>query len=378
MIAKTEQRMRRGETEVIRCIGPILDRAMKVGLKERKVMKNEKRSSIVLECPICNEKHEFEEQIRLDKTIIKGVIVEYEEVYFACNKYDEENEFVNGKMMNANLLRARNEYRRKMGLLTSDEIVAIREKYGLSQVDLSNLLGWGEVTISRYESKAIQDEPYDNILREIRDNPLRAFSYLEKNKEKLGDKYSEIKSRVLKCIDAYDLSRQALEDEYVRYESMEEYNGNQRLDVDKLENMINFFASKMKGLYKVKLMKLLWYADSLNYKLHQCSMSGLVYTHYTMGALPKGHHKILGLKNINVKEEYESPEVVKYHILPNGRFDESVFTEGELHILNRVVNKFKYMKVNEIVEYMHEETAYIETQPDELIPFALAKEIREF
>lgn len=341
-------------------------------------MRIEEKRVVVLECPICDERHEFEEKVRTKKTIVKGELVEYDEVYFACNKFDEENEFANGKMMNANLLRARNAYRRKVGLLTSDEIVAIREKYGLSQVDLSNLLGWGEATISRYESKAIQDEPYDNILREIRNNPLRAFAYLEKNKEKLGVKYSEIKSRILNCIDAYDLNRQALEDEYVRYETMEEYNGNQRLDIDKLENMINFFASKMKGLYKVKLMKLLWYADSLSYKLNQCSMSGLVYSHYAMGALPKGHYKILGLRNVNVKEEYESSEVVKYHILPNDCFDESIFTEDELRILNRVVNKFKYMKVNEIVEYMHEEAAYIETQPDELIPFALAKKIREF
>lgn len=50
-----------------------------------------------------------------------------------------------------------------MGLLTSDEIVAIRESYGLSQVDLAKLLGWGEATISRYESKAIQDEAYRKI-----------------------------------------------------------------------------------------------------------------------------------------------------------------------------------------------------------------------
>ena len=341
-------------------------------------MGSEKRRTVVLECPICNERHEFEEKFRMDETIIKGELVEYEEVYFACEKYDEENEFANGKMMNANLLRARNAYRKKMGLLTSDEIVAIREMYGLSQVDLSNLLGWGEATISRYESKAIQDEPYDNILREIRDYPLRAIAYLEKNKEKLGAKYSEIKSRILNCIDENDLNRQALEDEYVRYESMAEYNGNKKLDVEKLEHMINFFASKLKGLYKVKLMKLLWYADSLSYKLHQCSMSGLVYSHYVMGALPKGHHKILGLGNINVKEEYETPETVKYHILPSDSFDESVFTEDELRVLNRVVDKFKYMKVTEIVEYMHQEIAYVETQPDELIPYELAKEIRAF
>lgn len=86
--------------------------------------------TIILECPICNERHEVEEKVRMDKIIIKGVLVEYEEVYFVCDKYDEENEFANGNMMNANLLRARNAYRKKKGLLTSNEIVVIREKSG--------------------------------------------------------------------------------------------------------------------------------------------------------------------------------------------------------------------------------------------------------
>lgn len=67
-------------------------------------------------------------------------------------------------MENGNLLNARNSYRRAHDLLTSDQIVAIRELYGLSQVDLAKLLGWGEATISRYESKAIQDEAYDTML----------------------------------------------------------------------------------------------------------------------------------------------------------------------------------------------------------------------
>lgn len=87
---------------------------------------------------------------------------------------------------NENLLNARNEYRKAHGLLTFNDIVAIREKYGLSQVDLAKLLGWGEATISRYESKAIQDDAYDNMLRIINDNPLAALDLLQKNGEQFA------------------------------------------------------------------------------------------------------------------------------------------------------------------------------------------------
>lgn len=43
-----------------------------------------------------------------------------------------------------------------------------------------------------------------------------------------------------------------------------------------------------------------------------------------------------------------------------------------------MIVKFKDYKAKEIIDYMHNEKAYIETKPGEIIPFSLAKEIREF
>ena len=133
-----------------------------------------------MDCPLCGKTHEVEERKRFATLIVKGEEVTYKErFYFCANANEDENEFETGSMTNTNLLNARNAYRVKRGLLTSDEIVAIREDYGLSQVDLARLLGWGEATISRYESKAIQDEAYDTMLRLIKDNPLIALEFKE-------------------------------------------------------------------------------------------------------------------------------------------------------------------------------------------------------
>ena len=136
---------------------------------------------VLMECPLCDKMHEVEERKRSATMIIKGEEVIYEEKYYYCENADvDENKFEIGSMTNENLLNARNAYRIKHSLLTSDEIVAIRENYGLSQVDLARLLGWGEATISRYESKAIQDDAYDIMLRLVRDNPLIALELLKK------------------------------------------------------------------------------------------------------------------------------------------------------------------------------------------------------
>ena len=169
-------------------------------MKELKLIKK-----IHMECPLCDKIHEVDEMERTTTLTIKGEKVIYNErFYFCANSDEDENEFETGGMMNKNLLNARNAYRKKKGLLTSDEIVAIRESYGLSQVDLAKLLGWGEATISRYESKAIQDEAYDMMLRLVKDDPLKAMELLKKNSNKFSEsKSKEIKKNIIKRINEY-------------------------------------------------------------------------------------------------------------------------------------------------------------------------------
>lgn len=337
---------------------------------------------IQTECPLCDKVHEIEKRTRIAKTIIKGEEVEYEEIYYFCQNSDEdENEFVTSKLENENLLNARNTYRQAHGLLTSDEIVAIRESYGLSQIDLAKLLGWGEATISRYESKAIQDEAYDNILRVIKENPLSAYEFLKKNSVKFsGLKKLGIKQKILDNLDSFGreyLKRQALESEYINYQEPCDANGFQELNIDKLESIVSYFADKVRNLYKVKLMKMLWYADSLFYKKNELSITGLVYSHEKMGALPIGHYRIVGLENIIMQEE-ESYDCTKYHFLPNEKLDLSNLSNDEIEILDMVIEKFKKYNSSDIVRYMHEETAYTRTKDGDIIPFSLAKEIRAF
>ncbi len=55
-----------------------------------------------------------------------------------------------------------------MGLLTSDEIIKIREKYGISQKEFSEVLGWGgRATITRYENHQVQDRVHDDVLKKL-------------------------------------------------------------------------------------------------------------------------------------------------------------------------------------------------------------------
>lgn len=83
------------------------------------------------------------------------------------------------------------EYKRKVGLLTSQEIKEIRLLRNLSQRELSLMLGLGEKTITRYENGAIQDRAYDILLRLIKDNRgyrlIKKINKASKQKENINE-----------------------------------------------------------------------------------------------------------------------------------------------------------------------------------------------
>lgn len=358
-----------------------------LGVQSKKTEVNdfleELHKKVHMNCPLCGKTHEVEERKRFTTMTLKDEEVTYEErFYFCANSDEDENEFETGAMTNENLLNARNAYRIKHGLLTSDEIVSIRESYGLSQVDLARLLGWGEATISRYESKAIQDEAYDTMLRLVKDNPLQALEFLKKNADKFSNiKRREIHSRIIEKLDAYGkeyLTRRALEGEYANFEEPSDSNGFRTLDIDKIEAIISYLAERMSSLYKVKLMKMLWYSDVLAFIKNGCAMTGMVYRHEAMGALPIGHYSLMNLEKLNVQEEVSDNYGSMLHIYPSKNMDYSILSDDEKTILDKVVAKFKYYKAKEIIAYMHEEKAYTETASGEIIPFSLAKETRIF
>jgi|SRR5450432_2406160 len=72
-------------------------------------------------------------------------------------------------------------YRRKHGLLSADEIRALRERFELTQSELAHLLHLGANTISRWESgRNVQTEAMEMLLRLIRDLP-GSIDYLRRH-----------------------------------------------------------------------------------------------------------------------------------------------------------------------------------------------------
>lgn len=57
-------------------------------------------------------------------------------------------------------------YRRKHGLLTEDEIRALRKQLGMSQVAFARFVGVSPVAVKRWETGQVQEAIYDRAMRE--------------------------------------------------------------------------------------------------------------------------------------------------------------------------------------------------------------------
>lgn len=339
--------------------------------------------SVQMDCPYCNKIHTVEKRKRIAGAYIKDTAISYDEIYYFCPECaaDDENEFVPGGVMSANLLCARDAYRKQAGLLTSKEISSIRSQYGFSQSDFALLLGLGEITITRYESKSIQDEPYDQLMRIVGNDPAFAYECLKKHRSSFTDeKYAALRARIQSQIDLVgvdSIKAQEIKACYAKYDEPSDLNGNRILNIDKLGAMIAFFARSCENLYKVKLMKLLWYADARAFQLYGKSISGLVYQHQTYGALPLASREIIYLPTVTVQEE-ESGDMTHYHIFPKDDLQISSLSPDEIHVLQKTADRFKATNAAQIVACMHKEDAYAKTEMYQIIPFSLCRTLRAF
>jgi putative zinc finger/helix-turn-helix YgiT family protein len=310
--------------------------------------------------------------VQVDETnVFKDVSVDYVAEYYYCERSEEL--YMDEKMMSLNDIKMKDAYRKKTNLLTSQEISGIRAKYGISQSDLCTIMGWGGKTITRYESHQVQDKAHDTILKKIDRDPEWYMELLVESKEVFSietyKRYYNIATKLYENRQD-DYLRKSIEAKYACFNDKGFNNGNTLLSLDKVIDSVRYYSNckKVNNLYKVKLMKLLWYEDCLSYKNRGYTITGLVYQKLPMGAVPIGHDAIIELKGINY-EEIEIGDGTAYKFCQSGNNEYPHLNGGDTQILDNVIEKFGKMSKDEIVSYMHNEKAYIETSLRGIISF---------
>lgn len=335
--------------------------------------------ALVKFCPECLEDTKCTLVKVVEKFEIKGEPVEVELMRFKCSNC--LNIIPAGLGEEEKAYRAAyTEYRKRKNLLQPSEIVDLRKKYGLSQRQLAKILGWSHVTLSRYESGALQSAGHNNQLAMLQ-NPANMLMLLEKRAHELPDKeVVALRDRVKKMLekterDEEDSSPFQFESLFIKRPSI--FTGFRVFNLDKLIQTVKFFGANDSWLFKVKLVKCLWYADFLHFKRSTLSINGLQYVHLPLGPVPDKYDLLLGLVEAtgHVKKEYVD---IGYDNLgelykPVGGFDSSLFTPEELQTLQDVCDAFKNESSKSISERSHREAAWQETVDGDLISYEYAR-----
>ncbi len=291
---------------------------------------------------------------------------------------DEDND-------SALLEKAYSLYRTKHGLLAPQAIRALREKYGLSQRSLARLLGWGDITVHRYESGALQDLAHDSLLRLIQD-PSNLETLLDSAKDRIPPSVLELlRGRIQALLEAEEQSHfRACVERMVAYQTADQFSGYRPFDPDRFVGLVIALINSAGGLLKTKLNKMLWYSDFLHCKRMSVSITGSPYLHYQYGPVPRNYELLMtmmemeGLIKRNERVYDAANGIVGEVFTTSVVTDWSMFSNTEQDVVQTIASHFESHSATRIKDASHGEAAYKDTADGEMIPYTYAKDLSLF
>ncbi len=328
-------------------------------------------------CTQCNKK--VNHSIR--KNIIKeykGQLVNVEENIAVCDECGKDI-FV-PTIEEDNFKRLYEKYREMTGTVSPQEIIEFREKYDLSQRELVSLLGWGKMTINRYERGALPSKSHSDMLKSILLNE-EIFKQKALEAYDTGRINDKTYNNITKCFQSSrkNIVKSLLETELRHDEDI--LNGFRKFEIDRVENLISYIADKTDNLYKTSLNKYLWFMDFENFNENVRSLTGLRYVKQKYGPVieKKGYEEIINL--LDDKFYVEETEDVynnstKAKIISKKNYDMSIYSKDEMEVINAVIEKLKSMSCSEISEKSHEEDGWLENDINCIISYDYAEDLK--
>lgn len=254
-------------------------------------------------CFFCDAEEMYSIKEEVVETKIKGSLVRYLAKVPICNKCG--NEIYIAEMDDQNIEEANRQYRFATGLITTNEIEKLLEKYNIGKKPLSKLLGWGEVTILRYLEGKMPTKEYSDKLLSLND-PLKMLDLYNLNRDVLT---STASSKLKKKLDKL-LGLDYKETDEITFETIANY------FLNKIDNDIGICITPL------KLQKLVYYAQAWFLAFHKkplfqkeiCAwvhgpvIDSLYYKYQSYGyrnieRLEKFDVSILGIEEISVLED---------------------------------------------------------------------------
>ena len=302
--------------------------------------------------------------------------------YYKC--VDSGEQFTTTVLDEVNMNQVYNQYRDKFNIPFPDEIIRIKEKYGLSAAKMSEILGFGVNSYRQYEAGEMPSLANAKLIQML-DDPNKFIDMVElcstldeKAKTKLIQKAQLLADEKKRNI--FNLNFK----EYLLGNHLADiYSGYRNPNFEKFTEMVVYFSDKLSP-FKTKMNKLLFYADFLMFKQSCFSISGVRYKAIDMGPVPNNFQSIFEYLANNDEIDIYTTE------FPNGytgeqfkakkdrKFNADLFTENELNTLEKVATVFKETSTNDIIKLSHFEEAWKNNEKEKkVISYEYAFELNQ-
>jgi len=283
--------------------------------------------------------------------------------YFLCEASKEQ--FTSTALDEINMLQVYNKYREAHKLPYPEQIKAIREKYSLSALKMSEVLGFGVNMYRNYENGEVPSESNARLIQ-LANDPVKFHDLVALSNVYEDGEFEQIQLRIEQVIKNERASIWSfnIEDYLLDFDkNIGIMTGYTKPSLEKLRHMIIYFTGSMQP-WKTKMNKLLFYADFLNFRKTCFSISGTQYRAIDMGPVPNNFSSIFEYaaenEDINIHRIAFPSGALGEQFQPKAHFDADLFNETELETLKQVSDKFKRTSVNSIIEISHQEKGWYE------------------
>lgn len=302
----------------------------------------------------------------------RGEEFEYYHSSWLC---EETNElFTTDESDDAGFIQVTNQYREKYGIPYADEIIAVREKYGISAAKMAQILGFGINQYRLYEQGEVPNVSNGRIIRSIT-NPKVMLDMVESSRNIITSReYIKITAKVMAAINESAAFKQnQYETQRIFCSQRGAVNGYAQTSLVRLKNIMFYILNRCNDVWCTKMNKLLFYIDFLSYRERGFAMSGLVYKAIDFGPVPERWDRVYsGFAQITQNLQ-QSGDFVGSVLHTDSHVEEGVLSADDIKIIDMVCDFFADKSSREISQISHTENAWLNNSENHnRIPFVNA------
>lgn len=305
-----------------------------------------------------------------DRQVFRKEELNYLYHYYECAVTKER--FTTLALDNLNMAQIYNQYREKHQLMFPEQIIRMRERYGLTAARMALILDFGPNQYSNYENGEMPSASNAKILR-LASDPVTFLNIVRDKKDELrSNEYEKLRRHLDNLLDEartpQRIGAMAVRPNFQLVPDPDEYTGYVLPNSEKFAELVLFFFDHLHNLFKVKLLKLLFYCDFQHYRLTAHAITGQRYRAIQHGPVPQEYGQRLqemvqaGLLtasfHASLVHSADNSPVLVHKATRKAKLE--VFTESERQVIEQVYQKLGGKSRADLESLSHTERAWKE------------------